>query len=108
MIKHIANEKDFNINTEGIVLVDYYADWCGPCKMMLPILEKIDEIYPEITILKVNVDNNSQLSLQADVKNIPTLDIYDKGKKITRKIGYLPERLLLDTLKNNTSLLIKG
>ena len=108
MIKIINDEKELNINTKGVVLVDYYADWCGPCKMMLPLLEKIDEIYPDITILKVNVDTNKELSLQADVSNIPTLDFYDKGKKVTRKIGYLPEKILLDTLKNNTSLLIKG
>jgi thioredoxin 1 len=104
MITNVKNELDIDLNkNDGIVLIDFYADWCGPCKMMTPVLENVNDIYPNITILKINVDNFKELSLKHDVSNIPTLDIYERGQKKNRQVGYVPEKKLLDILESDTS-----
>jgi thioredoxin 1 len=102
MMKVIKDEKDFTIE-EGITIIDFYADWCGPCKMMTPLLEELDEKYPEIKILKVDVDAFPELMLTNSVTNIPTLDIYENGDKKTRKVGYLPKELLLKNMEQTTT-----
>ena len=102
MIKIVRTEDELNIEN-GITLVDFYADWCGPCKMMLPMLEELDSVYPDITILKVNADDFPELILKHEVTNVPTLDIYDNGTRQSRKVGYVPKQLLLKDLETNTS-----
>jgi thioredoxin 1 len=96
MIKYIRTEEDFNVS-DGVVLVDFYADWCGPCKMIAPQLERMSENHPELTILKVDVDALPTLANKYGVTNIPSLDIYDRGDKKGRKVGFIPaDRLLLE------------
>jgi thioredoxin 1 len=103
MIKYVENEKDFKIN-EGVVLVDFYADWCGPCKMMSPVLEKIQDVYPDITVLKVNTDNFKDISVKEEIMNIPTLDLYENGVKKMRKVGYIPAQTLMTDIDAKTPL----
>lgn len=102
MIKTIHNPEDFKIGN-GLTLIDFYADWCGPCKMMLPILEELDDIYPDITILKVDADSFPELMLTHGISNIPTLDIYELGIKQSRKVGYVPKEMLLKDLETHTT-----
>jgi thioredoxin 1 len=102
MIKYITGEKDFDLNT-GVVIVDFYADWCGPCKMIAPQLAKINEDYPELTILKVNIDELPALANKYGVTNIPTIDIYEQGAKKTRKVGFLPADRLLGEIESITT-----
>jgi thioredoxin 1 len=106
MIKYVRTEADFNVN-DGIVLVDFYADWCGPCKMIAPQLEKIQTDYPALTILKVDVDALPILSNRYDVSNIPSLDIYENGMKKSRKIGFLPADRLLSEIEAVTTFMRK-
>ncbi len=69
------------INSETPVLVDFYADWCAPCKMMTPILKQVsDDMGDEVKILKVNVDNNQAAAAKYGVRSIPTLMIFQNGK----------------------------
>ena len=71
------------------VLVDFYADWCGPCKMAAPILEELSESYKDkLTIAKVNVDQNQVTSQQFDIMSIPTVILIKDGKEIGRQIGF--------------------
>ena len=77
------------------VLVDFYANWCGPCKMLSPILEKLEEV----KVLKVNVDENPELARKYGVMSIPCLILFDKGKELKRNVGFIPENKLKEFVK---------
>lgn len=102
MIKVIHRPEDLDV-AQGLILIDFYADWCGPCKMMLPILEELSDTYPDITVFKVNADTFPELMLQHGISNVPTLDIYDAGLQKSRKVGYVPKEMLLKDLEINTT-----
>lgn len=83
MIKHFDG-KDFNKElSEGTVLVDFYADWCGPCKMMGKVLESIEDI----NVLKVNTDEYTELALNYGIMSIPTLILFKNGSAVDKLIG---------------------
>ena len=85
MIKYLENESDFKeIIKEGTWIVDFYADWCGPCKMLGAILEETD-----YNILKVNTDSFQDLSFSFGIMSIPTLIIFKDGKEKTKSIGLI-------------------
>lgn len=69
---------------EGITLVDFYAEWCGPCKMMGPVLESLENV----NVIKVNVDEHSELSEQFRIMSIPTLIFFKNGKKVNEVVGF--------------------
>lgn len=102
MIKLIESVEELQ-KTEGITLVDFYADWCGPCKMMMPLLEQLDQDYPEVTILKVDTDKFPEVMLAHGVTNIPTLDCYEDGTKQSRNVGYVPKEILLKNMEQHTT-----
>lgn len=79
------------------VLVDFYATWCGPCKMLSPILESLDSIL----VGKVDVDKNPILAREYGVMSIPTLMLFKKGELIDKKIGFIDMDLLKDWINNN-------
>jgi thioredoxin 1 len=103
MIQVIKDSAEFDTSVNGLIVVDFYADWCGPCKMMTPVLEQLVDTYPDITVLKVDVDSFPELSNNAGVTNIPTLDIYENGIKKLREIGYVPKPILLSKLETQTT-----
>jgi thioredoxin 1 len=93
------NESEFEkevIKEKKIVLVDFYANWCGPCKMLGPVLENISN---EIKVIKVNVDENGDLARKYGVMSIPCIILFDKGEEIKRNIGFMPEAKLRDFIK---------
>ena len=94
MIKYFENDFDKEIST-GKILVDFYADWCGPCRMMGEVLEDIDEI----DILKVNVDKFPQIAQRYGVISIPTLILFKDRKIIKSNVGFMERELLLDFIK---------
>ena len=86
-----TNEFD-DVVKEGVVLVDFYADWCGPCKMISPILKELSgELEGSADIVKVNVDEEGTLAQRFDVMSIPTLILFKDGKPVGRKNGFLPK-----------------
>ena len=81
---------------DGIVLVDFWADWCGPCKSFAPVYETVSERYPEITFAKVDTESEQQLSGQLGIKSIPTIMAFRDGIQLFSQAGALPERALED------------
>lgn len=100
MIKHI-NEKDFEIEVlkeNGVVVVDFFANWCGPCNMLAPILEEVQEEMKNIKIVKVDIDENPNVSQEYRVKNIPTIKIFKNGEELSTNVGFLPKGSLIDII----------
>lgn len=95
MVKYLNNESDFDEIIKGRVLVDFYADWCGPCKRLMPILEEIDSV----DILKVNVDMFGDISRSYGIMSIPTLILFDGEKEIKKSIGFKTKDEILDMIK---------
>ena len=86
--------------SDKVVLVDMWAEWCGPCKMMEPVLEQIAEEYSDkITVAKLNIDHNQDTPLKFNVMNIPTLILFRNGEEIDRIVGALPKKQLLSKLE---------
>ena len=90
MIKHYSKEEDFNEIIKNKVLVDFYADWCGPCKMLAMEIEKAaSEI--DIDIVKVNVDDEEDIDRKYGVMSIPTLILFENGQELKKTIGFMPK-----------------
>lgn len=81
------------------ILLDFYADWCGPCKMVAPVLEEIAAERPDITVGKINVDENMELAVQFGVTSIPLLVAMRDGKIVNKTVGVSPKEEILDLLK---------
>ncbi|WP_338972759.1 thioredoxin [Spiroplasma endosymbiont of Panorpa germanica] len=88
-----------NLIADKKVLVDFYADWCGPCKMIAPILEEISNEQEETIIAKVDVDDLVDIAKNYEVMSIPTLILFDKGKLKERVTGFVPKNKILDLIK---------
>ena len=101
MLKKLNNQNFDNevLNNNGVALVDFYADWCGPCKMVAPIVNEIANERSDITVGKVNVDENNSLAIKYGVVSIPTLIVFKDGKEQTRIVGYRPKEDILAILK---------
>ena len=93
------NQNNFNNAIEnGTALVDFYADWCGPCRMVSPIVDEIAEERRDITVGKVNVDDENALAVKYGVMSIPTLIIFKDGKEAARIVGARPKAAILAEL----------
>ena len=105
MTTYSTNDENFEndiLNSNELVLVDFWAEWCGPCKQIGPILEEIAiEQEKKIKILKLNIDENPQTPQKYGVRGIPTLMMFRDGKLIDTKVGSLPKSSLIEWINNN-------
>ena len=86
-------------NSGRTVLLDFYADWCGPCRMVSPIVDEIAEENPQYTVGKINVDNETELAQMFGVMSIPTLVVLKDGKVANKSVGARPKDEILDMLE---------
>ena len=99
MIKHLENANEFEKEVQGeLVIVDFYADWCGPCQMLAPVLEDLDK-EANLKIVKINVDDIPELARQFRVMSIPTLLLFKDGKFVKKELGYMPIERLREFIK---------
>ena len=89
----IIDTKEFNeIRNIGNVVVDFYADWCGPCKMLSPVMEAISVDYPDVNFVKINVDNDEEPAVEFGVMSIPSVFMLKDGEIVDKFLGVQQER----------------
>ena len=90
------------INSETPVLVDFFADWCGPCKMLAPILKQVkEELGDAVKIIKIDVDKNQPLAAKYQVRGVPTMLLFKKGKQVWRQSGVLQKNEIINIINSN-------
>lgn len=97
MISYLKNNFDEEIANRK-VLVDFYADWCGPCRMLSPILDEVVE-EEKIKLVKVNVDNHEDIAKRYGIMSIPTIILFKNGEEVNKNIGLLSKEELIEFLK---------
>jgi thioredoxin 1 len=92
------------INSEKPVLVDFFATWCGPCKMLAPVLKEVkDSLGENISIIKIDVDKNQELASLQQVRGVPTMMLYQNGKQLWRQSGVLTKDEIIAIIKEKTN-----
>ncbi|SDS40282.1 thioredoxin [Polaribacter sp. KT25b] len=90
------------INKDKPVLIDFFADWCGPCKIMSPILKDVkDTLGEKVSIIKIDVDKNKPLAAKYQVRGVPTLILFKSGKQVWRQSGVVQKKELVSIINNN-------
>ena len=102
MVKEV-NQAEFDelLNSGRTFVCDFWASWCGPCRMLAPVMEEVSEEFAEAEFVKVNVDDNEELAMRYGVMSIPFVAIFVGGKLKARSVGYLPEEQMKEFLELN-------
>ncbi len=94
------NDSDFEekvLKSKGVVLVDFWAEWCGPCRQLAPVLDEIAGSHAsKVTVAKVNIDKNQESAQKYGVRSIPTLILFKDGQPVSTKVGSLPKSKLVE------------
>lgn len=99
MIKHLSKPSEFEQEVQGpVVVVDFYADWCGPCQMLAPVLEQLEK-ETSIKIVKINVDEIPDIARAFRIMSIPTLMLFKDGRLVKKELGYMPIERLREFIK---------
>ncbi|MBR1393375.1 MAG: thioredoxin [Ruminococcus sp.] len=86
------------LNSDKPVLVDYNADWCGPCRMMRPVLDELAAERDDIKVVSINIDDEDELAEDNDISSIPCLVVYKNGKEAARNVGLVPKDVVIDLI----------
>ena len=101
MVNHI-NDSTFNeeaLNAKGVVVVDFFATWCAPCKMLAPVLEEVASEMGEVKVLKIDVDESPETATKYGVQSIPTIKIFKDGAEVETKVGFMPKDILKEAIE---------
>nr|MBS0038453.1 thioredoxin [Saprospiraceae bacterium] len=97
-----ANFTETALETDSLVVADFWAEWCGPCKMITPIIDELSKEYDgEVVIGKVNVDNNPQVSGKYAIRSIPTILLIKNGEIVDKHVGVISKQALADKIEAN-------
>jgi len=97
MIKYFTKDMDFNKEVEkGRVVVDFFATWCGPCRMLGQVLEEFSKENDDITILKIDIDEYQELAMKFGIMSVPTMNFYKDGELINKKVGFCDKKELIN------------
>ncbi len=100
----VATNTNFSelLQDEKLVVVDFWATWCGPCRMISPILDEVEEEMPDkITVVKVNVDDADEIAAQFRIMSIPTLLFFKNGQMVDKTVGAMPKHALIERINAN-------
>lgn len=101
-IENVTDQNFDQATSEGLVLADFWAEWCGPCKMVAPVLEEIDrEMGDKVKIVKLDVDNNQDTAGRFGVMSIPTLILFKDGKQVDQIVGFQPKEALVQFINKH-------
>jgi thioredoxin 1 len=99
-IIHVTKDNFQDVLSQNeVVFVDFYANWCGPCKMLTPSVEKLANEHPEVKVVKVDIDNEPEIAMNYQVQSIPTLITFKNGEATARQLGFVPYEKLEDMIK---------
>ena len=101
MLKYLKDEDFKEEIKNGLTLVDFYADWCGPCQMIAPIVEEISNEVKDLTVIKVNVDEREDVARLYGVMSIPTLILFRNGEMEQKQIGFVPKDSIMKWFNEN-------
>ena len=100
----IATNTSFDglLEDEKLVIVDFWATWCGPCRMLSPLLDEVEEeMADKITVVKVNIDDADEIAMRYRIMSIPTLLFFKNGVQVDKSVGAMPKNLLVDKINAN-------
>ena len=100
----IATNTNFDglLESEKLVIVDFWATWCGPCRMLSPLLDEVEEeMADKIVVVKVNVDDAREIAMRYRIMSIPTLIFFKNGRMVDRSVGAMPKNMLVDKINAN-------
>lgn len=99
MVKEILSDEFKTVINEGKVVVDFFATWCGPCKMLSPVMDEISNELSDINFYKVDVDKNEDIAREYGIMSIPTIIIFENGKVVNTLVGLRSKTELIDVIK---------